>query len=59
MKVHAILRTGDLLIHQMNILYMQNDSHIQAGKLALARSPMRVKIWPGEWKTGLGKWNFV
>ena len=25
----------------------------QAGKLALVRSPMRVKIWPGEWKTGL------
>ena len=31
----------------------------QAGKLALARSPMRVKIWPGKWKTGLGEWNFV
>ena len=31
----------------------------QAGKLALARSPMQVKIWLGEWKTGLGKWNFV
>ena len=31
----------------------------QAGKLALARSPMRVKIWSGEWKTGLGEWNFV
>ena len=29
----------------------------QAGKLALARSPMRVKIWPGEWETGLAKWN--
>ena len=32
---------------------------VQAGKLALARSPMRVKIWPGEWKTGLDEWNFV
>ena len=32
---------------------------MQAGKLALARSPMRVKIWQGECKTGLGKWNFV
>ena len=32
---------------------------MQAGKLALALSPMRVKIWPGEWKTGLGEWNFV
>ena len=30
----------------------------QAGKLALARSPMRVKIWSGEWKTGQGKQNF-
>ena len=30
---------------------------IQAGKLALARSPMRVEIWPREWKTGLGEWN--
>ena len=26
----------------------------QAGKLALTHSPMRVKIWPGEWKTCLG-----
>ena len=31
----------------------------QAGKLVLARSPMQVKIWLGEWKTGLGEWNFV
>ena len=31
----------------------------QAGKLALARSPMRVKIWPGKWKTGLDEWIFV
>ena len=33
--------------------------HEQAGKLALSRSTMRVHIWLGEWKTGLGKWNFV
>ena len=32
---------------------------LQAGKLALARLPMRVKIWLDECKTGLGKWNFV
>ena len=32
---------------------------MQAGKLALTRLPMRVKIWLGEWKTGLGEWNFV
>ena len=31
----------------------------QAGKLTLDRSPMRVNIWRGKWKTGLGKWNFV
>ena len=30
-----------------------------AGKLAFARSPMRVKIRPGEWNTGLDEWNFV
>ena len=32
---------------------------VQAEKLALGRLPMRVKIWLGEWKTGLGEWNFV
>ena len=39
--------------------YFSHLELIQAGKLALARSPMRVQIWPGEWKTGLGEWNFV
>ena len=31
---------------------------LQAGKLALARSPMRVKIWPGEWKNRPGRVEF-
>ena len=30
-----------------------------AGQLVHARSPIRVKIWSGEWKTGLDKWNFA
>ena len=44
---------------QYAIHVLNNIQCVQAGKLALARSPMRVKIWLGEWKTGLGKWNFV
>ena len=39
--------------------YNPNQVQTQAGKLTLARWPMRVKIWSGEWKTGLGEWNFV
>ena len=45
------------VIFIISVLYMyQNVSDVhQAGKLALARSPMRVKIWLGKWKTGLGE----
>ena len=40
-------------------LNKQLSKQTQTGKLVLARSPMRVKYWLGEWKRGMGKWNYV
>ena len=59
MGPHKLLSKVEWTLVREYMSSMQGHHYGQAGKLALARSPMWVKNWLGEWKTGLGEWNFV